>query len=108
MNKGLAHINSIDALKTEQLKIKERLMLHEREFKRKFQQMPAEVAAASANNFIPKILRGKITNSALNGGKFLINKLFVTEDDKPNFVQKASKKGIFTFAKTVFRMIKGK
>jgi hypothetical protein len=110
MNSNTSHLNSIEALKLEQLKVRQRLTQHEKEFKKKFQQLPGELAVASANNFIPRFLRGKVTNTALNGGKFLIDKFFVSEDDtnKTNIITKANKSGIIPFVKTVFRMFKAR
>ncbi len=81
--------------------------MHENEFKKKIQQLPGELAVASAKNFIPPFLQGKITNTALSGGKFLIDKIFVSSDDKSNIINLPLRKtGIIPFVKTVFRMFK--
>ena len=109
MTSDLSHIKSIETLKAEQYRVRERLKDHEKDFKKKFQQLPGELAVASANNFIPRFLRGKVTNTALRGGKFLIDKFFVDEDpNKPRLIGKAKKTGVIPFVKTVFRMFKGK
>jgi ABC-type multidrug transport system fused ATPase/permease subunit len=109
MNNDLTHIKSVATLKQEQEIIRGRLKMYEKEFKKKLQQLPGEAAAAGANNFIPRFLRGKITDTALNGGKFLINKFFVNEDeDKKTILPAVKKPGLFTIAKNVFRMLKKK
>lgn len=78
----LSHITSVNALKREQLMVKERIKDREQELRLKMYEIPAELAAAGANSFIPKLLRGRITNAALNGGKKLINNFFVPSDSK--------------------------
>ncbi len=78
----LSHITSVNALKREQLIVKERIKDREQELRLKMYEIPAELAAAGANSFIPKLLRGRITNAALNGGKKLINNFFVPSDSK--------------------------
>ena len=109
MNSNLSHIKSAQAIRQEQYRVRERLKLQEKEFKKRFQQLPAELAAASANNLIPKFLRGKVTDTALNGGKFLINKFFVADDDNNrSLITQTRKTGVIPFVKTVFRMFKGK
>jgi hypothetical protein len=103
-----SHIKSLTDIATERQRLKTRLTFYEKEFKRKFQELPAELAAAGANNLIPKFLRGKVTDTALSGGKFLINKLFVSDDDtKPSIIGRAKSGGLFSVAKTVFKMFKG-
>ncbi len=43
-------------------------------------EIPGELAAAGVNTFIPRILRGKVTNAALNGGKKVINTIFAPDN----------------------------
>lgn len=103
-----SHIKSLDDIVTERQRLKTRLNFYEKEFRRKFQELPAELAAAGANNLIPRFLRGKVTDTALSGGKFLINKFFVSGDDaKPSIIGRSKAGGLFSVAKTVFRMFKG-
>jgi hypothetical protein len=103
-------IKSIADLKMEQHKTRERLKGHTLEFKKKIQQLPGELAVASANNFIPRFLRGKVTNTALSGGKFLIDKFFVDPEENSVIAkgQSIRKSGVIPFVKTVFRMFKGR
>ena len=109
MSLNLSHIKSSEALRQEQFRVRERLKLQEKDFKKRFQQLPAEIAAASANNLIPRFLRGKVTDTALNGGKFLINKFFVADDDhNKSLITQTRETGVIPFVKTVFRMFKGK
>ena len=109
MNINQPKIDSLDALKLEQQRVRQRIVLHEKEFAKKFQQLPGELAVASANNFIPRFLRGKVTDTALSGGKFLIDKLFVKQDEANKFNLPVIKKtGVVPFVKTVFRMFKGR
>ncbi len=81
MDYDLSHINSLEKLKREQLLIKQRIKLRENELRLKMYEIPAELVAAGAKSLIPKMLRGKITDAALNGGKKLLNKFFVPEDE---------------------------
>ncbi len=104
MSANLSHINSIEALQKEQERVRNRLRQQEVELKRKMQELPAELAAAGANTFIPKILRGKVTNTALKGGKFLINKFFVDGDSSLKLLPGIKKQGLFSVVKNVFRM----
>lgn len=109
MSLPLSHIKNVETLQQERFRVQQRLQLHEKEFKKKIQQLPGELAAAGANNFIPPFLRGKVTDTALNGGKFLINKLFVTGDsNEKGLIKTTAKSGIIPFVKTVFKMFKGK
>ncbi len=81
MDYDLSHINSLETLQREQQLIKQRIKHRENELRLKMYEIPAELAAAGANSLIPKILRGKITDAALKGGKKLLNKFFVPEDE---------------------------
>lgn len=76
-------IDSLEALQREQFIVRERLKSKEGALRNRVHQIPAELAAAGANSFIPKIFRGKVTNAALNGGKSLINRYFAPDDDRP-------------------------
>jgi hypothetical protein len=104
------NIKSIADLKVQQQKTRERLQYYETDFKKKIQQLPGELAVASANNFIPRFLRGKVTDTALSGGKFLIDKFFV-EPGQANSTSTGlplRKSGVIPFVKTVFRMFKNR
>lgn len=97
----LTHITSVEALRREQLIVRARIKEQENELRLKMYEVPAELAAAGANSFIPKMLRGKITNAALNGGKKLINHFFVPSQEQPkNLLTHAIKNpGIFSIVK---------
>jgi len=99
-------IKTVADVKFEQQKTRERLVGYEQDFKRKFKQLPGELAVAGANNFIPPFLRGKITNTALSGGKFLIDRFFVESENKNSGFNRLPLRpqGILPFVKTVFRM----
>lgn len=105
-----SHIKTLADIKEERQRVEKRLNYYEKEFKRKLQELPAELAAAGVNSVIPSFLRGKVTDSALSGGKFLLNKLFVSGDEgKPTLIGQARKTtGVIGLAKTVFRMFKGR
>jgi len=107
MADDLSHINSLETLRKEQRLIRNSIKQQELDLKRKMQELPAELAAAGANTLIPKVLRGKITNTALKGGKFLINKFFV-DTDGPKLLPGVKKTGVLSVAKTIFKMFKGK
>jgi hypothetical protein len=103
-------IKSLADLRQQQQRAKERLHYYEADFKKKFQQLPGELAVASANNFIPRFLRGKVTDTALSGGKFLIDTFFVAPDQTTANTQglPIRKSGVIPFVKTVFRMFKNR
>jgi hypothetical protein len=107
---NIQSIKSIADLKVQQQKTRERLQHYELDFKKKIQQLPGELAVASANNFIPRFLRGKVTDTALSGGKFLIDKFFV-EPGQTNATPTRlplRKSGVIPFVQTVFRMFKNR
>jgi hypothetical protein len=111
MDYNTSHIDSLEALRREQQLIRQRIKRHENEIKLKMYEIPAELAAAGANTFIPKIFRGKITDAALNGGKKLINKFFVPEDDTPqNLLTQGVKRsgGVISLIKTGIKLFKGR
>lgn len=106
----LKPIKSIADIKTQQELTRQRLQNYEVDFKKKIQQLPGELAVASANNFIPRFLRGKVTDTALSGGKFIIDKFFVDADANPSNASRLPirKSGVIPFVKTVFRMFKNR
>src|SRR3954451_8665220 len=107
----LSHITSVEALRREQLIVKERIRDREDELRLKMYEIPAELAAAGANTLIPKILRGKITNAALNGGKKLINSFFVPSNATPqNLLTHTIKNptGVFSIIKKGISLFRGK
>lgn len=97
----LSHVTSLESLKKEQQAVRRRITAHEEELKMKMYEIPAELAAASANTLIPKFLRGKITNAALNGGKKLINAFVVPEDKQPKnlLTHTVQNRGLFSAIK---------
>jgi len=107
----LSHITSVDALRREQVTVKERIKEREEELRLKMYELPGELAAAGANTFIPKVLRGRLTNAALNGGKKLINNFFVPGDSKPqNLLTHTIKNptGVISIIKKGIKLFKGK
>ncbi len=104
---NLSHINNLDALKQEQSKVRQRIAYREDELKLKMYEIPAEVTAAGVNSFIPAILRGKVSESILKGGKKLINALLLPEDKRPtNILTKAAKTGgLIMILKKGFRLL---
>lgn len=109
MKYNLSHINSLQALHKEQKLVRQRIKEEENELRLKMYEIPGELAAAGANTFIPKILRGKITNAALNGGKKLINGLFApSEKQNGNLLSYAAKKpaGVLSILQKGFNLFK--
>lgn len=107
----LTHITSVDALRREQMIVKARIKDRESELRLKMYEIPAELAAAGANSLIPKILRGKITDAALNGGKKLINNFFVPgETKRQNLLTHTIKNptGVFSLLKKGIGLFKGR
>lgn len=107
---NLSHVTTLTALKREQMVVKQRIKEREEELRLKMYEIPAELAAAGANTLIPKMLRGKLTDAALNGGKNLINKFFVpSSDQKPNLLTHVIKKqGVFSLLKKGIGMLTSK
>lgn len=108
---NLSHITSVEALKREQMVVKARIKDREDELRLKMYEIPGELAAAGANSFIPKLLRGKITNAALNGGKKMINNFFVPGETKQqNLLTYTIKNpaGVFSLLKKGIGLFKGK
>lgn len=104
-------IDSVATLKKEQFYVRERLKKRETELRRKVQEIPGELAAAGANSMIPDVLKGKVTNAALQGGKSLIHKLFVKNDQPGSgglMNTSLKTKGIVAGAKALFKLFKGK
>lgn len=103
-------IDSLEALQREQFIVRERLKTREGVLRNKMHEIPGELAAAGANSFIPKILRGKLTDAALNGGKSLINWYFSPKDQPGRSLVKgaAKKVGLLSGVKTIFKMLKGR
>ena len=104
----LSHVISMEALRREQLVVKGRLQEREETMKLKMYELPAELAAASVNKFIPDFLRGKVTNTVLNGGKKLINALLVPHDKQPQnlLTTTVKSRGIFSFVKKGITLFK--
>lgn len=108
---NLSHITSAEALKREQIVVKARIKDRENELRLKMYEIPGELAAIGANSFIPKLLRGKITNAALNGGKKLINNFFVPGETKQqNLLTHTIKNpgSVFSLLKKGIGLFKGK
>ncbi len=106
-----SNINSLEALMREQFIVRERLKSRQGLIRDKMHQIPGELAAAGANSFIPKILRGKVSDAALNGGKKLINWYFSPGDQPAKSLLSGGIKkggGILNGVKTVFKMLRGK
>jgi hypothetical protein len=100
----------MEALRREQIVVRSRIKDREGELRMKMYEIPAELAAAGANSLIPKMLRGKITNAALNGGKKLINNFLVPNDpNQQNLLTNTIKnRGIFSILKKGFNLFRGK
>ncbi len=101
-------IDSLEALQREQFIVRERLKYRETVLRSKMQQIPGEMAAAGANSFIPKILRGKVSNAALNGGKSLINWYFGSNNTPAKKLIGGSvrKVGLLSGVKAVFKLFR--
>jgi len=74
-------INTIEDLQREQRLLKARIRLQEKELRQRVKQVPGELFYAGVNSVVPAMLSGKITATALNFGKNLINKAFVKKED---------------------------
>lgn len=100
----------MEALQREQFITRERLKTRQELLKNKMHEIPGELAVAGVNTFIPKILRGKVTNAALNGGKKLINNYFAPENGQARKLIGASVKGkgILSGIKSIFNLVRGK
>lgn len=110
MPSNVSNITSFEALQREQFIVRERLKARQESIKNQMHLIPGELAAAGLNSFIPKILRGKITNAAVNGGKNLINTYFAPENSERRKLLNGSVKkfGLISGAKALFKIFKGK
>src|SRR5690606_18313575 len=108
MKYNLSHINSLQSLQKEQLLVRERIKDHEHDLRLKMYQIPGELAAAGANSFIPGILRGKVTNAALNVGKKVINSFFAPKEENPNLLTYVKKPGVLSIVKKGISLWRGR
>ena len=110
MPSNSSQITTLEDLQREQFIVRERLKTRQQSLQNKMYQIPGELAAAGINSFIPKFLRGKVTNAALSGGKKLINGYFAPDDGSPgNMVSGVVKNvGWLKTAKSIFNLIRGK
>ena len=110
MQSNTSQITSLEDLQREQFIVRERLKTRQTSLQNKMYQIPGELAAAGVNSFIPKFLRGKVTNAALNGGKKLINGYFAPDDDSSGGMLKGAVKkvGLLKSVKSIFNLIRGK
>jgi hypothetical protein len=100
----------MEALRREQMVVRGRIKDREMELRMKMYEIPAELAAAGANSIIPKFLRGKLTNAALNGGKKLINNFLVPNDAKQQnlLTHTIKNRGVFSIIKKGISLFRGK
>jgi hypothetical protein len=100
----------MESLRKEQIIVRQRIKEHENILRMKMYEIPAELAAAGANTLIPRMLRGKITNTVLNTGKRLINNFIVPEDrQNPNLLTHTVKnRGVFSLLKKGIGLFIGK
>jgi hypothetical protein len=91
MDNDLRHVKTMSDLHLEKDRIRQRLVMRQKELSHKMYEIPAELAAAGANHLIPGFLRGKVTNAALSGGKKLINAFLVPEQNVKSLLPKAAK-----------------
>ena len=109
MPSNLTQITSLEDLQREQFIVRERLKTRQSSLQNKMYQIPGELAAAGVNTFIPKFLRGKVTNAALSGGKKLINGYFAPDGSTANMVSGAVKKvGLLKSVTSIFKLLRGK
>jgi len=111
MKYNLGHINSLQRLQKEQELVRQRIKDGENELRLKMYEIPGELAAAGANTMIPRMLRGKLTNAALNTGKKLINGFFAPpEPNNQNLLTYAAKKPsvVVNILKRGFNLWRGK
>lgn len=106
----LSHITSIASLQKEQALIKQRIESRENELKAKMYEIPAELVAGGVNSVIPRILRGKISNTVINGGKKILNSLLVPESKHNSnmLTYSVKNRGIFSAIKKGFKIFRGK
>lgn len=104
---NLSHVTSLDMLQREQGVVKNRLRNREQDLKMKMYEIPAELAVAGAKTFIPKILQGKITETALNGGKRLINNFIVPKSGQTDLISGAIRnRSLFSLVKKGLSLFK--
>ncbi len=81
MEQDFSHIKNLETLTVEKFIVRERMERRKQALALKLYEIPAELAAAGANTLIPGFLKGRVTNAALSGGKKLINRFVVPEEN---------------------------
>ncbi len=110
MPSNVSNITSYEALQREQFIVKERLKARQLSLKNQMHQVPGELAAAGLNSFVPKLLRGKVSNAAINGSKKLINSYFAPENAEGRKMIGGSLKNfkVLSGVKSIFKLLRGK
>ena len=98
-------IETIEDLQREQRRLKARIRVQEKDLRARVQQVPGELFYAGVNAVVPAFLSGKITSTALNFGKNLVDKLFAKkegEEDNSKLVNSVKQMGLLTVVRFAF------
>ena len=100
-------IRNLAELNLARKQVKKRVKAEEQVLKDRLQELPGQLLYTGVKYVIPPILSGKITNTALEAGKSLVDMFFVKKDDQPNTgLSKSLKKaGLLTALKWGVRLL---
>jgi hypothetical protein len=97
---------SVADVQREQRRLRATIKMQEKELRQRVHKVPGELFYSGVNAVVPHFLNGKLTASALNAGRELINKSFQKKNgtgDNNALVTAAKQAGIFTLLKIAYR-----
>ena len=105
------YIRNLAELQTARKHVKQKVKAEERVLKDRLQELPGQLLYTGFKYVIPPLLSGRITNTALEAGKSLVDLFFVKKDEAPEtgaktVLSKSLKKaGLLTALKFGFRLL---
>jgi hypothetical protein len=84
-------IRNLHELRAARKITKQRVVEGERQLKERLQELPGQLVYTGLKYVVPPLLSGKITNSLLSAGKYLVDLYFLKKDKSPD-----GKKGILS------------
>lgn len=105
------YIRNLAELQAARKHVKQKVKAEERILKDRLQELPGQLLYTGFKYVIPPLLSGRITNTALEAGKSLVDLFFVKKDEAPEtgaktVLSKSLKKaGLLTALKFGFRLL---
>jgi hypothetical protein len=107
----LGPINTVEDIQLEKRRLKARIRAQEKDLRARVPQLPGELLFAGVNSFVPAVLSGKITTTALTFGKNLVNRAFAKkegEGDNSKLLSSVKQMGVLTLLKVAFNAFMSK